>query len=305
MSAPKSTSGAARGQAALRPGPRILLAGATGAVGRELLGLLRARGLFVRTLSQSAANAARVRGLADEVVVADAAQPGAAAGALAGIDVVVSCLGASVALSLRGRRGYAAVDLAANTALLEAAKQAGAGRFVYLSAHPGPGYAHTRYMRAHLDVEERIRGSGLSFSLVRPTGIFTALDDMVAMARLGVGFVPGDGRAVTNPVHPLDVAEALGEVLLEGPAELSVGGPEVLSREDVMRLAFEAVGKRPRIVHVPAGLFRAQSALLRPIHPRLSDLMEFVAAVTTSNSTAPPRGTRTLGAWFAKRAQAP
>ncbi|HSN97685.1 MAG TPA: NAD(P)H-binding protein [Candidatus Nanopelagicales bacterium] len=280
---------------------RVLLAGATGAVGRELLPLLRARGLFVRTLSQSAANAARVRDLADEVVVADATRPGAVAPALSGIHTVVSCLGASVALSLSGRRGYAAVDLAANTALLDAAQQAGARRFVYLSAHPGPGYAHTRYMRAHLDMEDRLRASPLSSSSVRPTGIFTALDDMVTMARRGLGFVPGNGLAKTNPVHPLDVAEALVGVLDEGPAELSIGGPEVLSREDIMRLAFEAIGKKPKILHVPPALFRAQSALLRPVHPRLSDLLEFVAAVTTSDSVAPSRGTRPLGPWFAAR----
>ncbi|KYF81394.1 hypothetical protein BE11_00615 [Sorangium cellulosum] len=277
---------------------RILLAGATGAVGLELLRLLRARGHFVRTLSRAEANAARICGLASEVVVADAAEPGAVAGALDGIDVLVSCLGANVSMSLRERRSYHDVDVVANTHLLEAAKRAGTRRFVYLSAHPGPGYAHTRYLSAHLQMEELIRASGIAFSFVRPTGIYTALSDMITMARAGLGVVVGDGLARTNPVHPVDVAEALAEVLAGGPDVVPVGGPDVMTRDEVMRLALDAVGKKGQIVHVPAGVFRATSVLLAGFHPRLSDLLEFVAAVTASDSVAPARGTRPLRAWF-------
>ncbi|WP_433934511.1 SDR family oxidoreductase [Sorangium cellulosum] len=283
---------------------RILLAGATGAVGLELLRLLRARGHFVRTLSRAEGNAARIYGLASEVVVADAAEPGAVAGALDGIDVLVSCLGANVSMSLRERRSYHDVDVVANTHLLEAAKRSGTRRFVYLSAHPGPGYAHTRYLSAHLQMEERIRASGLAFSFVRPTGIYTALSDMITMARAGLGVVVGDGLARTNPVHPVDVAEALAEVLAGGPDVVPVGGPDVMTRDEVMRLALGAVGKEGQIVHVPAGVFRATSVLLAGIHPRLSDLLEFVAAVTASDSVAPARGTRPLRAWFAEVASA-
>ncbi|WP_437678908.1 SDR family oxidoreductase [Sorangium sp. So ce131] len=279
---------------------RILLAGATGAVGIELLRLLRAQGRFVRTLSRTRQNAARVYGLASEVVVADAVEPGALAGVLEGITTVVSCLGASVALTLRERRSYHDVDVVANTHLLEASKRAGVKRFVYLSAHPGPGYAHTRYLSAHLGVEERIRASGLAFSFVRPTGVYTALGDLIAMARVGLGAVAGDGLARTNPVHPVDVAEALAEVIDGGPAVLPVGGPDVMTRDDVARLAFEATGKQARLLHVPPGVFRVMSALLTGIHPRLSDLLEFVAAVMTSDSVAPARGTRPLRAWFAE-----
>ncbi len=278
--------------------PRILLAGATGAVGTEVLRLLRERGHFVRTFSRSAKNADKIRPLASEVVLGDATRPDSLGDALAGVDIVVSCLGANVALGLGERRGFRDVDFVAHQNLLEATQRASAKRFVYLSAHPGPGYDHTRYMRAHLDTENMLRTSGLSCSFVRPTGIFSALGDLISMARWGVGSVAGDGTAKANPVHPVDVAEAMIEVLEDGPQDLPVGGPEVLTREEIMRLAFDVVGKKPRIMHVPAGVFRFWSAVLRLPHPRLSDMMEFVAAVTTSNSVAPARGTRPLRPWF-------
>ncbi|MRG92297.1 SDR family oxidoreductase [Polyangium spumosum] len=277
---------------------RILLAGATGAVGAEALRLLRAEGHFVRTFSRSAKNAEKIRPLASEVVLGDATRAGSLGEALAGIDVVVSCLGANVALGFSERRSFRDVDLVAHRNLLEAARRASARRFVYLSAHPGPGYDHTRYIRAHLDTEDLIRASGLSCSFVRPTGIYSALGDLVEMARAGFGSVVGDGTAKANPVHPICVAEVVASVVEQGPEVVTVGGPEILTREEILRIAFEVVGKRPRIVHVPKGVFQLWSAALRLPHPRLADMMEFVAAVTTSDSVAEARGTRPIRPWF-------
>lgn len=282
---------------------RVLLAGATGAIGHEVLKLLHAKKHFIRTLSRSQRNAEKIRSLASDVVLADATDARTLGDALTNIDVVISCLGANVSLSLSERRSFRSVDLVANTNLLEAAKRLGVKRFVYLSAHSGPGYDHTRYMRAHVEMEERIRSSGLSFSFVRPTGVFTALGDLVTMAQMGMGSVAGDGQAKANPIHPVDVAELLADVVTEGAEEIDAGGPEVLTREDVMRVAFEVVGKKPRIMHVPAGVFRMASGMMRFIHPRLSDMLEFVAFVTTTDSVAPVRGKRTLRPWFEELVQ--
>ena len=51
-------------------------------------------------------------------------------------------------------------------------------------------------------------------------------------------------------------------------------------------------------MHVPAGFFRFGSSMMRLMHPRLSDMLEFVAFVTTTNSVAPALGKRTLRPWF-------
>ena len=76
----------------------------------------------MRALSRSPKNAARLRDVASEVVLADATRPAELAGVFDGIDIVVSCLGANVSLSLRERRGFFSVDVPANTNMLEAAK---------------------------------------------------------------------------------------------------------------------------------------------------------------------------------------
>ena len=278
-------------------GPRVLVAGATGAVGARVTRMLIDQGCFVRTLSRDVGRAAALR--ASEVVIADAMDRASLHTALEGIDVVVSCLGANVSLRLRERRSYSALDPVANGNVLEAARAAGSKRFVYVGVHTAPGYDTTRYCVAHERFVERLRAADVSSTVVRPTGIFTALDDLLVMARFGMGSIVGDGTARTNPIHPDDVARAVVASLHEGPRDLAIGGPDVLTRAEVLKTAFDALGKRMRAVHVPPWVFRVQSALLGPVHPRLAELFEFVAAVSTHDGIAPVYGQKRLADWFA------
>lgn len=283
---------------------RVLLAGASGAIGSEILTLLKAQGVWVRTLSRDAARAERLRGLADDVVVADATRDDVRAVAR-GVDVVVSALGASVGFGLRERRSYRGVDLEANTNILESAVTHGARRFVYVGVHSGPGYSSTGYVRAHEAFGGRLAQTGLGWTVVRPTGVFSALTPLVDLARRGRMALIGDGHARTNPVHPVDVAEACVRSLDEGPPEISVGGPEVLTRRAIAEAAFTAVGLPPRFFEVPPAVARANGALIGLVHPRLGELIQFLTAVATSEAVGPPIGTRTLLDYFRRHASAP
>ncbi len=278
--------------------PRILLAGATGAVGRALLPLLRDGGYRIRTLSRSAERARPLSALADEVIVSDATRPDALSGIAAEMDIVVSCVGASVGLGLGDRRSFAAVDTVANTNLLSAARASGVRRFVYVAAHVEPGYAGTHYIRAHEGFVEALRASGLSSTVVRPTGLFTSFRDLLPIAARGRMVIIGDGRSRTNPVHPSDVARICLDVLDGGPADSEVGGPDVLTRTDIARAAFAAVGEAPRLVHVAPWVFRAVSRALRIFHPRLGELLELASQVSVVDSVAPKLGKRHLEEYF-------
>jgi uncharacterized protein YbjT (DUF2867 family) len=267
-------------------GMRIFVAGATGAVGFEFVRLAKARGYFVRTLSRSPENARKLEGLADEVLTQDASS---GVPSLDGMDVVVSALGAPVTMWARERRRYREVDLAGNLKLLEAARSAGVARFVYVSVHVAPGYRDSAYIRAHEEFVDALGRSGISCTVIRPTGIFPALNDFVGMARKGFASVIGDGRARTNPVHPADVAGVLLEHLTSGPAEVSVGGPEILTRREIAEIAFKVLGKRPRVMSISPGVFRLV-ATAAVANPRLRELLEFVTAVSTTDCVAPRVG---------------
>jgi uncharacterized protein YbjT (DUF2867 family) len=130
--------------------------------------------------------------------------------------------------------------------------------------------------------------------------MFPIFDPFLAMARRGIAWIPGDGRARTNPVHPDEVAEACLDALHgNGSRELPVGGPDILTRQEIVELAFRAVGTKPRILHLPRGVLLAGSALLRPVHPRLSEVTDFASRALTNDFLAPLSGSRRLADHFA------
>ena len=282
----------------------VLVAGASGILGREVARLLHEEGHRVKTFSRNPARTQALQGIADEIATGDATNPESLGGVFEGVDAVISCLGSPVTFTVGGdRRSFREVDTVATRNLLQAAQEAGVGRFVYVSVHVQPDYAHTAYIRAHEEVVSALSKSHISFGVVRPTGIFPIFEPFLAMARWGVAWIPGNGRALTNPVHPLDVAEACLEVLTLGNSvSVSVGGPDIITREEIARMAFEAVGKKARILHIPRFLLLGAAAVVRPLHPHLGEVLEFATRAFTSEFIAPLRGRRRLADYFVERA---
>jgi uncharacterized protein YbjT (DUF2867 family) len=269
--------------------PSILIAGATGAVGRQLVWQAKDRGFRVTALSRNASTLADV---VDRVITFDATQ---GIPELAGHDLVISALGAPVAMSHADRRRFRTVDFGGNLNLLKAARRGGVERFVYISAHVEAGYASTAYVLAHEEFVNALQGSGMSHAVVRPTGIFSAFHDFIPMARRGLMMVLGDGKARTNPVHQADVAQsALDAAMDPGVSELDIGGPDIVTRREIAELAFAAVGKRPRILRLPASLMELGGAIAKITNPRMGELLEFVSRVAVVDCVAPSAGKRKL-----------
>ncbi|GAB4429753.1 MAG: SDR family oxidoreductase [Chloroflexi bacterium OHK40] len=277
---------------------RVLVAGATGALGQHVVAALKARGCRVRVLSRSAPRALSLG--ADEVVLGDATRPASIADACAGVERVFSCLGQSVAanLAIRGP-GYHAVDYLGNHHLIEAAKRARVGRFVYVSVFGAEAYPANAYLRAHADVAAELRASGLRYAIIQPTGFFSAFGAFLAMARGGMATLFGSGTARSNPIHDADLAELCADTTLNATnEEILVGGPEVYTRREVIELAFAALGRQPRIVRAPAWAPGAIGAALHPFAPRIGELLAFFGVVSRNDFVAPPYGERRLGDYF-------
>jgi len=77
----------------------------------------------------------------------------------------------------------------------------------------------------------------------------------------------------------------------------------VLSRAEIARLAAAAVGRKVRVVHSPPAAWHAGSRLLARLQPRLSELLEFAAIVSTTTAIAPQRGRRRLEDHFRETAR--
>lgn len=276
----------------------ILLTGATGALGREVLELLKQQRHHVRILTRSDSRARAFAAAADERVIGDALIPAQIQGICEDMDVVISCLGAPVSMSSREKRSYLKVDVPANLNLLAEARKSGVHRFIYVSLWIQPEYRANGYVEAHLQVERALRDSGLSYTIVRPTGLFSAMEEFLSMAKGGVGMLPGGGKARTNPVHDADVAEAMMGILINGPEELAIGGPDVLSRKEILDMAFASLGKAPRYLNLSAKALGTMASLLRPFDARSSDIMRFFAQAASTDAIAPQIGSLHLKDYF-------
>ena len=276
---------------------KILLAGATGLVGYEVLRQLRVAGHEVRTLSRDPARAERLRGLTSDVRTGDATAPGTLAGICDGVEVVVSALGAPIVPEAPERQSFGNVDTAANLALLAEAKRAGVRRFVYVGVFTQAAYADTAYVRAHATVEEALRTSGMEHVVVKPTGVFGVFTTLVYLARKGPIPLIGRGDAATNPVHEADVAEAIvraATAVGAGASTIDIGGPETLTRRQIAELAFTSIGERPRVVVMPAWIMRIVGVIIGLFNRRLGELIRFMTRASTHACVAPALGTRRL-----------
>lgn len=261
----------------------VLVAGATGSVGMEIVRELMARRHRVRGLSR------RPCTIADEAVQADATTTDLS-GVCRDVDVVISALGASVSPNAKEKRSFESVDYVGNSRLLAEALKSGVKRFIYVSVHVEEGYRNNGYIVAHERFVDDLRASGISHTVIRPTGIFSAFLELLNYARQGPVPVLGSGQAKSNPVHEGDVAAAAIGALESGPAAISIGGPDILSRREIAEEVFHALGKKPRVMKMPVGVFGILTRLMSLGSPRKKDLFDFLKAVAVTDCVAPALG---------------
>ncbi len=240
---------------------------------------------------------------ADEHVAADALRSSELTGVLDGVDQVFSCLGASVIPMPRyGRRTFTQVDYPANRNLIRAAVAAGVRKFVYVSVFGKHKLPQADFIRGHELVVDELRQSGLNYSVLRPTGFFSAMDEILLVASRGLLPEFGGGQARTNPIHEADLALACVDAFDAHPGyEADLGGPDAMTRREIAACAWEAIGRKGRAVRVPVGVLKAAGYGFRVVSPRVGHLMTFIADILVEDFVAPAYGTRHIRSYFQER----
>jgi divinyl chlorophyllide a 8-vinyl-reductase len=193
-------------------------------------------------------------------------------------DALVSCLASRTGVP----RDAWAIDHQAHLHALEGAQRAGVAHVVLLSALcvQKPRLA---FQQAKLAFERVLIGSGLTWSIVRPTAFFKSLSGQVERVRQGKPFlVFGDGTLTAcKPISDDDLGDYLAGCL-DDPARqdrvLPIGGPgpAITPREQGERLC-ALLGQPVRLRHVPVGLLDAIIAVLGTLGrvvPALADKAE-------------------------------
>ena len=274
---------------------RVLIAGATGYLGRFLCEEYRARGWYVTALVRAKAT---LEGLAaDALVEAEATRPETLGGVMEGADLVISALGIT---RQKDGLGYWDVDYGANLNLLREAERAGVARFAYVHVFKAAEMAEVPLVAAKSAFVAKLQASPISSTVVAPTGYFSDMGELFEMAQKGRVGLFGSGLTRVNPIHGADLAAALASAVERGAAWADIGGPETFTQVELARLAFDTLGKRPRIYLFPDLIRRiALWALPRAAPRHVAGPLQFFLTATALDMEAPAFGQRRLADHFA------
>ena len=244
----------------------VVVCGATGYLGRHVVSALHANGWRVRALVRDASRLGDAADDCDEVFVGHPTDPSTLDGLFDGVDAAFSSIGLR---SFKRRPTFRDVDERANLHLVAAAERAGVERFVFVSILRGDELRHrSPLIEARERVVDRLQAGPMSTTIIRPTGFFNDMDAFREMAGRGRVWLIGDDQTRINPIHGADLARVVAEAFASDDAtDRSVGGPDVITQADIATLAFEAVGRSPKVTRIPSRLVDTIGRLIGPINP--------------------------------------
>lgn len=275
---------------------RILLAGATGYLGGFIAKELLKKSCPLRVLARNPEKLKQNSIEIAEIFQAEITQPDSIKGCCKDIDVVISSVGIT-----RQKDGltYMDVDYQANMNLLLEAKQNGVRKFIYVSVLNGENLRHLKMCDAKELFVEQLMKSGLEYCIVRPNGFFSDMTEFYMMAKKGRVYLFGDGELKTNPIHGEDLASVCVDAIDKHDQEIKIGGPETLTHNEIVAVAFEALGISPKITHIPNWVRVAILKLVRLFSgSKVYGPIEFFMTVMATDMVAPEYGRHTLREYF-------
>ena len=273
----------------------VAVAGASGFIGRAIVRRLAAMpDMRIRGMSRAPERARAKLNLPNlEWARGEVTEPSSLPDALAGADAIVCAVqfeGYPVENPKKGLT-FERVDYGGTVALLDAGKKSGAKRFIYISGAAADETSTHPGFRAKGRAERAIRESGLAFTILRPSLVYGPEDKVVnGFARLlkfAPAFgIPGTGKQKVQPVLVDDLAACVA-LALNGKgvnAIFEVGGPQLMTFDEMVRVLMDVTRRRRPIFHIPEGLMRAGASMLEKLPtPVLS--RDAVTFVTADNAT--------------------
>lgn len=226
---------------------KILLAGATGYLGRfitqELIDRDYETKIVVRNKNKLKLSASNL-----EIIEAEVTKPEMLKDICKDVNVVISTIGIT-----RQKDGltYMDVDYQANANLIDEAKKNGVKKFIYVSVLNGEKLRHLKMCEAKEKLGDYLKSSGLDYCIIRPNGFFSDMSDFLKMAKSGKVYLFGDGKLKLNPIHGKDLAKVVVDTINQDKKEINIGGPDMLSQNEIAELALKAYEKPIKIIHLP------------------------------------------------------
>lgn len=225
----------------------ILLTGATGKTGSATAKALNEKGITFRALIRNEEKRGDIESLGGEVVIGSIENKEAVDQSMVDVETALILLPNSEN------------QLSLEKQLVDSAKQAGAKRVVKMSSIEATPDATSPIPKLHLESEEYIKQSGLSWTMIKPNFY---MQNLLASAGTikdqGKIFLPmGEGK--TGMIDTTDVGKVLAKVLSEDGHESmnhEITGPEILSFYEVAEIFSKGLDKQVDYVDVPLAAYK-------------------------------------------------
>lgn len=190
--------------------------------------------------------------------------------------------------------------------LFQAAREAGVRRIVQVSVSNASMQSTLAYYQGKAQVEALLKSSAISYAIVRPTLVVGEHDILVNniawfMRRFPVFAMPGDGSYRLQPVTLHDTGEIIADAAVATEdMTIDAAGPEIVTFEELVRQIGAAVGRMPRILHLPED---ASLALIGLVGKAMGEVIlsrDELDGLTTEMlvSHEAPHGTQDVNAWL-------
>jgi NADH dehydrogenase len=233
--------------------PRVLMVGATGQLGTKITNMLLQQKKNVQCLVRKQSSYQTLVDARVKTVWGDLKDSRSLEQACSNVDTVITTANSM----LRGESDNTqTVDLEGNRNLIDAAKDKGVKKFIFVSANVADSNSPVPFVKAKGKTEEHLRDSGLTYTILAPNAF---MDFWIANA---VGkpaikgqpvFVVGEGRRKHSFVSETDVAK-IAIASIDNPKTINqrvvIGGPEPLSLMDTIAVYEHLLGRKITVNHV-------------------------------------------------------
>lgn len=283
---------------------KVLVVGATGQLGTNIVRQLAAARTPVRAFVRTHSNYEHLKDLPGvELAFGDLLDPPSIEKALDDVDIVIAT---ATALAPRNGDSVRKVDGDGYATLIEACKKAKIQQFIFESIGYVPGTENLELPKAKLSTEQRLIDSGIPYTIFR---LPMFMDVWFAFIGSRLPLRGAEARTSDRPFWFLKMFLGMvGEMIdkrslaiIAGKPDLrnafiseedvtnftvraicneavynkviNVGGPEVLTWNDVVNLYSEVLGRPVKAMYSPGGAFKFLSTVMKPFAPRAADVL--------------------------------
>ncbi len=275
---------------------KVLVAGATGYLGRYVIKELKKQNYHVRALARNVEKLEDLREYIDEIFEGEVTKADTLNGICDDIDYIISSVGIT---RQKDDLTYMDVDFQGNKNLLDQAAKDSISKFIYVSVINAHLMKDLKMIQAKEMFVDELIESGLNYAIIRPTGFFSDMLEFLKMAQKGRVSLFGTGQNKINPIHGADLAEFCVNALKKPDKEMDVGGPEMFTFQDIAELAFKIINKKTRISKLPMWMIRMILPIMRTFtSSKTYGPIEFMMSIMTMDVIGQLYGRERLSDFF-------